>query len=65
MSWYESGGFTISRDRSKDSAGNGIGFRLSVYLGDGQTRTIGLTKSDVQGIRREATRALEEQREES
>lgn len=65
MSWYESGGFTITRDKSKDSAGAGIRFRLSIYLGDGQTRTVDLTKSDVQGIKREATRALKEQREES
>lgn len=64
MSWYECGGFAISRDRSKDSAGNGIRFRLSVYLGDGTTRTIDLTKSDVQGIKREASKALKEQKEE-
>ena len=65
MSWYESGGFAITRDRSKDSAGAGIRFRLSIYLGDGQTRIVELTKSDVQGIKREATRELKEQREES
>lgn len=65
MSWYESGGFTITRDKSKDSAGAGIRFRLSIYLGDGQTRIVELTKSDVQGIKREVTRALKEQREES
>ncbi|MEE8667446.1 MAG: hypothetical protein SOI13_04245 [Bifidobacterium mongoliense] len=65
MSWYESGGFTITRDKSKDSAGAGIRFRLSIYLGDGQTRIVELTKSDVQCIKREATRALKEKREES
>lgn len=64
MSWYESGGFCISRDRSEDGAGAGIGFRLSIYLGDGQTGTVDLTKTDVQCIRREATRALKEQKEE-
>jgi hypothetical protein len=65
VSWYQSGGFSIARDRSKDGAGNGIGFRLSIYLGDGQTRTVELTKTDVQGIKREASKALKEQKEEA
>lgn len=65
MSWYENGGFRISRDHAKDSPGNGIRFNLSVYVGNGQTITLDLTKTDVQGIKREVTRALKEQEEES
>jgi hypothetical protein len=65
MSWYENGGFRISRDHAKDSPGNGIRFNLSVYVGDGRTVTLDLTKTDVQGIKREASRALKIQKEES
>lgn len=65
MSWYENGGFRISRDHAKDSPGNGIRFNLSVYVGDGRTVTIELTKTDIQGIKREASRALKQQKEES
>ena len=65
MSWYESGGFRITRDKSMDSPANGIGFRASVYIGDGHTIKLALTKTDVQGIKREASKALKEQEEES
>jgi hypothetical protein len=65
MSWYENGGFRISRDHAKDSPGNGIRFNVSVYVGNGRHVTLDLTKTDIQGIKREATKALKEQKEEA
>lgn len=65
MSWYQDNGFRITRNRAKDSPGNVIRFNVSVDVGNGRTITLDLTKTDVQGIKREATRALKEQREES
>jgi hypothetical protein len=64
MSWYSDNGFRITRDRSMDSPGNGIRFNLSVYVGNGRAIRLDLTKTDVQGIKREATKALKEQKEE-
>ena len=60
MSWIDSGGFHISRDNKLDSPGNGIRFTISIYIGNGSTVSIPVTKTDVQGIRREAARALKE-----
>lgn len=65
MSWYESGGFRITRDKSMDSPANGIRFNASVYIGDGHTIKLALAKADVQGIKREAARVLKEQEDES
>lgn len=64
MSWYQNSGFRITRNRAKDSPGNGIRFNVSIYVGNGQTITLDLTKTDVQGIKREVTRALKEQEKE-
>lgn len=65
MSWYQDNGFRITRNRAKDSPGNGIRFNVSVDVGNGRTITLDLTKTDVQGIKKEAVKALKEQEEES
>lgn len=65
MSWYQDSGFRITRNRAKDSPGNGIRFNVSIYVGNGQTITLDLTKTDVQGIKKEAVKVLKEQEEES
>ena len=64
MSWYQDSGFRITRDHAKDSPGNGIRFNVSIYVGNGQTITLDLTKTDVQGIKKEAVKALKEQEKE-
>lgn len=60
MGMREDGTFIIRRDPSRDSKGNGFRFLLDIWIGNGQTKHISLTKSDVQHIRRTADRALKE-----
>lgn len=63
MSNITDGGFSIVRDRTSDSAGDGIGFRLQIVLADSVTK-MRISKTDVEYIRREAGRALKAFKEE-
>ncbi|WEV68738.1 hypothetical protein OZX73_05450 [Bifidobacterium sp. ESL0775] len=58
MSNITDGGFTITRDKTSDSPGNGIGFKMRIWNGGGFEMR--LSKTDVEYIRREAGRALKE-----
>jgi hypothetical protein len=63
MSNITDGGFSITRDRSTDSTGGGIGFSLQIVLADSVTK-MRISKSDVEYIQREARRALKELKQE-
>lgn len=61
MSWYDDDNFDLKiigdgTDRSDHQAT----IAMSVYIGDGQTVTISLTKSDLLMIRRDVNRTLKQ-----
>lgn len=59
MSWYDGGGFGLKvLNDGKDRGDHMATILMSVYVGDGKTVHICLTKSDLLMIRRDVNRAI-------